>query len=231
MFGISTTVGLGTIQINQGLPLSFILFSWFSGQYKFETWTWSTRAYISSFPDCQSPQQASWLSSGWSLALPPFLSYQVISDTSFPFLSLAKVSAMESEDCQRCVLEAVSSSCWSFSSSTTPSSCSTSTFRLVGATSKVFHFQWVPGRLPLTLDEIGLLFPFFIFAYPGQLTLNTLIDQIFITDVEYSCSPWASTFSTWSNLAFTLMPSNSLDQVLELLTVVGPSPGMVIVLI
>ena len=165
MFGISTTVGLGTIQINQGLPLSSILFSWFSGQYIFETWTWSTRGYISSFPYCQSPQQASWLSSGWLLALPPFLSYQVIPDI-IPTLSLAKVSAMESEDSPRSVLEAVLSSCWSFFFSTTPSSCSTSTFRLVDATSRsdnitMDHFQWVPGLQPLTLDAIGLPFPSF----------------------------------------------------------------------
>ena len=77
---------------------------------------------------------------------------------------LSKVSAMESEDCPRSVLEAVSSSCWSFFFSTTPSSCSTSTFRLVDATSRsnnitVNHFQLVPGLQPLTLYAIGPPFP------------------------------------------------------------------------
>ena len=59
--------------------------------------------------------------------------------------------------------------------------------------------------------QLGFPSPSFFFQYPGRLILNTLIDQIFVADVEYSCSPWASTFSTWSNLASTLMPLSRLD--------------------
>ena len=46
----------------------------------------------------------------------------------------SKVSVMESEDYLRSVLEVGLRSCWWFSCSTTPSSCSTSTFRLIDAT-------------------------------------------------------------------------------------------------
>ena len=81
---------------------------------------------------------------------------------------------MESEDYPRCALEAGSSSCWSFFFSTTPFSCSTSTFRLVGATSRsnnitVNHFQWVPGLQPLTL-QLG--FPIVLFPISWSIDIE-----------------------------------------------------------